>query len=181
MPTFYFGLKLMNVYQTQLESKLLDILAPSIADMGYEFIRIRVGGGSKRKHLQIMLDRLDGTMLTVGDCEKVSKHTSVLLDVEDPIEQEYILEVSSAGLNRPLTRTKDFIKYTGHLCKLTLKISHNGQRNFTGFITNAMDEEFIFLEKDTNESFTFPYSNVSDAHLIFEEKKNNKFKPKSRR
>ncbi len=171
----------MNVYQTQLEAKLLEIIEPSIVNMGYDVVRIRVGGGSKHKHLQIMLDRQDDSALNVDDCEKVSKHISVLLDVEDPIEQEYVLEVSSAGLNRPLTRAKDFSKYAGIPSKVTLKISHNGQRNFTGTIKEVKDETFAFEDRDTKEIFDFPFSNVSDAHLIFEEKKNNKFKPKRRR
>lgn len=171
----------MNVFQTQLEAKLVDILEPALSDMGYEIIRVRIGGGSKRKHLQLMLDKTDNSALMLEDCEKVSKHTSVLLDVEDPIEQEYILEVSSAGLNRPLTRIKDFEKYVGHAAKLALKIAINGQRNFSGVISQAKSDTFAFTEKATNEIYEIPYTNVADAHLVFEEKKNNKHNPKNRR
>jgi ribosome maturation factor RimP len=171
----------MNVYQTQLEGKLFEMLEPALTNMGFEIIRIKIGGGSKYKNLQIMLDRADGTMLTVGDCEQVSRHTSVLLDVEDPIEQEYTLEVSSAGLNRPLTRKKDFENYCGNGAKVTLKIAKNGQRNFTGTVSKANEDSFSFTEKDTSEVHEIPYANVADAHLLFEEKKNTKNKPKNRR
>jgi ribosome maturation factor RimP len=181
VPTFYFGCKVMNVYQTQLEARVAEILEPALVDMGYSLVRVRIGGSSKRKQLQLMLERADGTPVTVGDCEKISKHSSVLLDVEDPIEQEYTLEVSSTGLDRPLTRPKDFNTFAGQSAKVTLKIAVLGQRNFTGTITDSADDTFSFTVKDTGEIHSFPFNNVSEAHLIFEEKKNNKFKPKNRR
>ncbi len=171
----------MNIYQTQLEAKVVEILEPALVDMGYSLVRVRLGGSSKRKHLQLMLERADGSPINVGDCEKISKHSAVLLDVEDPIEQEYVLEVSSTGLDRPLTRPKDFQFFAGRLAKITLKIAALGQRNFTGIISDANEESFSFTVKDTGDIHTFPFSNVSEAHLIFEEKKNNKFKPKNRR
>ena len=79
----------MFVCLTQIENKIREIVEPSLTDMGYEIVRIRVGGGSKTKTLQIMLDRLDGEGLRLEDCEKASRHMAVLLDVEDPIEQQY--------------------------------------------------------------------------------------------
>jgi len=170
----------MFVCLTQIENKIREIVEPSLTEMGYEIVRIRVGGGSKRKTLQLMLDRVDGEGLQLGDCEKASRHIAVLLDVEDPIEQQYELEVSSPGIDRPLTRIKDFNERLNELVKVTLKIAYNGQKNYRGNIEKVNDSMLVIKDHETQELVEILYSNISEVCLIYEQKKNNKYKPKRR-
>lgn len=118
--------------EDSIEIKVLNILSASVEAMGYEIVRVRVQGSGESKALQVMIDRTDGKIVNVEDCEKVSKQVSALLDVEDPIEEAYNLEVSSPGLDRPLTRQKDFITYAGLEIKLESKGKIDGQAKFRG-------------------------------------------------
>jgi ribosome maturation factor RimP len=169
----------MFVCLTQLETKVYDIINSAIEDMGYEIVRIRIHGTAKRKTLQIMLDRLDGSPLLLADCEKVSKHVSVLLDVEDPIEQNYSLEVSSPGIERPLTREKDFITYASEPVKLALKIGIEGRKKFNAQIDKVQDNELFFTELEERRNYNVLFSNVAEASVIFDEKLKNKLKSKT--
>ena len=91
---------------TGLEARIADIITPTVIDLGYELVRVAVLG-RERPTVQIMADRADGSMITVEDCEKISRGVGAVLDVADPIPSLWTLEVSSAGIDRPLTRRKD--------------------------------------------------------------------------
>ena len=93
------------------------MIEPSLAAMGYEIVRVHISGGH-RPILQIMIERIDGREITVDDCADSSRAISALLDVEDPLPTAYELEVSSPGIDRPLTRPKDFERFAGHLAKI---------------------------------------------------------------
>lgn len=159
----------MNVYQTHTESKIAELITPPLIDMGYEVVRIRLGGGAFRKKLQLMLDRKDGTPLLLEDCEKASKYISVLLDVEDPIESEYILEVSSPGLERPLTRKEDFKKHQNKMVKIQTKFAINGQRNFIGAIGEADDKVLKLHTKNPEATVNIEFANIHESRLTGEE------------
>jgi ribosome maturation factor RimP len=164
-PTFCYKWNGMNIYQTQLEEQICQLIEPALKDMGYEPVRIRLMGTARNKTLQIMIDRRDGKAITVDDCEAASRHVSVLLDVGEIISSHYNLELSSAGINRPLTRRKDFAKYLGEVIKLTTKIAIAGQRNFTGRLQSATDDNIVLLPKESMQEISIAFTNIGDATL----------------
>ena len=104
------------IAKAAIDRRLAGIVTPTIEGLGFELVRLRLMGG-KRAVLQIMADRPDGG-IEVDDCAKISRGVSAVLDVEDPIAGEYVLEVSSPGIDRPLTRLKDFERYAGYEARL---------------------------------------------------------------
>lgn len=124
-------------FLTDLSMRIRDIIEPTIEAMGFELVRIRFGG-DRKPVLQIMAERPDGTM-DVDACADISREVSALLDVEDPIAQEYALEVSSPGIDRPLTRAKDFQRWQGFDAKVELDEAVNGQRRFSGRLDGLED------------------------------------------
>ena len=112
---FCFGSRPTHVH-TGLEARLADVIAPTLGDMGYELVRVAVLG-RERPTVQIMADRADGALITVEDCEAISHAVGAVLDVDDPIPGAWTLEVSSAGIDRPLTRVKDWNRFAGHLAR----------------------------------------------------------------
>ncbi|MHA1539216.1 MAG: ribosome maturation factor RimP [Alphaproteobacteria bacterium] len=153
--------------------KIKEIIAPSLEEMGYEVIRITTMGGDRRSILQIMADKIDRTNLSVGDCTVISRAISALLDVEDVISGAYNLEISSPGIDRPLTRLEDFVCYKGFDVKVELDTPlpvNTGQggadrRRFNGQIIEISDAEEIRL-KNENEEVVLPYALISKAKLV---------------
>ncbi|CAA7617597.1 ribosome maturation factor RimP [Magnetospirillum sp. SS-4] len=115
----------------ELQSRLEALIAPSLDAMGYELVRVQLQG-QQRLTLQIMADRKDGVMMAVEDCADISRALSALLDVEDPISGAYSLEVSSPGIDRPLTRAKDFERWAGFETKLEAIQPIEGRKRFRG-------------------------------------------------
>jgi ribosome maturation factor RimP len=120
------------VRENGLEARISAMVEPAILDLGFRLVRIKLSGLNGLT-LQIMAERPDGTM-SVEDCEKVSRTIAPVLDVEDPINQEYNLEISSPGVDRPLVRASDFARWVGHLVKLELAEPLDGRRRFRGEI-----------------------------------------------
>nr|WP_230978191.1 ribosome maturation factor RimP [Mangrovicoccus algicola] len=120
---------------------MAEIVEPVIADLGYELVRIRLMGG-KTHTLQIMADRPDGG-IEVDDCAKISTAVSAALDVEDPLEEAYTLEVSSPGIDRPLTRLKDFDIWAGYEAKIETTELIDGRRRFRGELAGVEDGEVL--------------------------------------
>lgn len=146
-----------------LEERIRDMIEPSLNDMGFDLVRVRVSG-SQRVTLQIMADRLDETPISVEDCADVSRAVSALLDVEDPIDDAYSLEVSSPGIDRPLTRLKDFARFAGHEAKIELDRLTDGRRRFRG-ILHGIEGEAVRIETDTGV-FEIPFEIIRDAKLV---------------
>ena len=121
---------------------LLFLVAPVVQDSGLELLRIRMTGQDGEQVLQIMVDRDEG-MITVEDCERVSRAISAVLDVEDPLTGKYILEVSSPGMARPLCRPKDFIRWVGLEAKLELSRAFDGRKRFHGVLSCYEDGEVL--------------------------------------
>ena len=145
-----------------IEKKISAIISPTIETLGYELVRVRLVPG-ETSTLQIMADRKSGE-IDVEDCSVISRDISVLLDVEDPIKDAYILEVSSPGIDRPLTRLKDFSNWQGYEVKLETYELINGQRRFKGEIYN-IEKDNITLAN--NGKFTeLSFKLVSEAKLI---------------
>jgi ribosome maturation factor RimP len=107
------------------------IVTPTVEGMGYELVRLTVSGG-QRKTLQVMAERKDGQNMSLEDCTHLSRAISAVLDVEDPIEGAYSLEVSSPGIDRPLTRAKDYERFAGFEAKLETLAPIDGRKRFKG-------------------------------------------------
>ena len=150
-----------------LLSQLEPIIAPAVEAEGYRLVRLRLMGG-KRKTLQIMAERADGSM-NVEDCAQLSRALSGFLERENPIEGEYVLEVSSPGIDRPLTRLVDFARWSGHEAKVELKSpDSNGRRRFRGRLL-GLEGSDIIIEVD-GARLAFAYASVAEAKLALTDK-----------
>jgi ribosome maturation factor RimP len=144
-------------------SQLEPIIAPAVEAAGYRLVRLRLIGG-KTKTLQIMAERPDGQM-DVEDCARLSRALSEVLDREDPLEGEYLLEVSSPGIDRPLTRLTDFSRWSGHEAKLELAAPDaTGRRRFKGLLL-GLDGNEVVLDVE-GERRTFPLRSIAEAKLV---------------
>lgn len=149
-----------------IETRIYDIINDEAEALGFEIIRVRVLG-SRNARLQIMAERANGGM-DVEDCADLSRHLSPILDVEDPIQGEYTLEISSPGIDRPLTRLKDFQDWQGHEARLELRWpSESGRKKFKGLIENVdKDTGDITLNCDDLGTHAFNFDNLNKAGLV---------------
>jgi ribosome maturation factor RimP len=154
------------VTERGLEARIANIVEPAIAGLGYRLVRVKVSAMNGMT-LQIMAERPDGTM-SVDDCEIVSRDLSPLLDVEDPIEREYHLEVSSPGIDRPLVRRSDFETWGGHLAKIELEQMLDGRKRFRGKLAGVEGGSVrVALEKADDGSFAMvPLEAIAEAKLV---------------
>jgi ribosome maturation factor RimP len=144
--------------------ELTDLIRPIAETLGYELVRVRVTGAA-HKTLQVMAEKPDGTML-VDDCATLSRAISDMLDIEDPIAEDYDLEVSSPGIDRPLTRPKDFARYVGHKAKIELvSPDAQGRRRYQVVIA-AADDTTVSLAISADETLTVPFSAIGEAKLV---------------
>lgn len=150
------------IAKTSIDQRLAGIVTPVIEDLGYELVRLRLMGG-KTPILQIMADKPDGG-IEVDDCGKISTEVSAILDVEDPIEEEYALEVSSPGIDRPLTRLKDFDAWAGYEAKLETTELIDGQRRFRGEIVGTEGDEVLVAIDQGTIGLKFEW--LCDAKLV---------------
>ena len=147
-----------------LESKIKEVLVPSLEAMGFSLVRIRIMGGGENRTLQLMIDRLDEQPVSIEDCALVSRNASALLDVEDPINGAYMLEVSSPGIDRPLTKERDFERYVGFEAKLELRDVQDGQRRFQGRLLGCENGVVKLLTEAGETSLSF--GTITAAKLI---------------
>jgi len=155
------------IAKTAIDKRLASILTPLIEGMGFELVRLRLMSG-KTQTLQIMAERPDGS-ISVDECGEISTAVSALMDVEDPIEDNYALEVSSPGIDRPLTRLKDFDTWAGYEAKLETTEMIDGRRRFKGELAGVeADEVLINLDTDGGEPVTIglQFDWLSDAKLV---------------
>ncbi len=137
---------------------------PTLEAMGFEVVRIALTGGEGTKTLQVMADRRDGSQISVDDCADISNALSAIFDVEEPVSGHYDLEISSAGIDRPLTRLKDFANYAGHEAKLETKIGVNGRRRFRGALA-GVDGENVKITTDEGDA-VIAFDNIGSAKLV---------------
>ncbi|MGD1957021.1 MAG: ribosome maturation factor RimP [Sphingomonadales bacterium] len=148
---------------TAQTEQLWTIMEPAAEALGYRLVRVSFGGG-QRAVLQVMAERPDGSF-TIDDCEALSRDLSAVLDVEDPIAQEYVLEVSSPGIDRHLVRLEDFEKFVGFEAKVTAKAQIDGRRRFTGRITDVQDDGMVQIDC-AEGTFPIPFDGIEKAKLI---------------
>lgn len=143
--------------------RIKQIITPAVEDMGYEIVRVQISG-THRPVLQVMAERTDGQAMTVDDCADISRGVSALLDVEDPISSAYTLEVSSPGIDRPLTRPRDFERFAGFEARVETRLPVDGRRRFRGHLRGIEDDR---VRIDTQEgTFEIPYDAIQRAKLI---------------
>jgi ribosome maturation factor RimP len=143
------------------------MIAPALDDMGYELVRVQLSGGTQHSRLQIMAERADQVGMTVDDCAEISRAVSALLDVEDPIGGSYDLEVSSPGIDRPLTRPQDFARFAGHQAKVETRQVIDGRRRFRGLL-KGIEDGCALLEME-GETVKLPVGEIEKAKLLVSE------------
>ena len=147
-----------------LEDKLAAIIAPRLELMGYELVRVAVLG-RERPTVQVMADRADGSQITVEDCQNISHDVSAAIDVDDPIPGAWTLEVSSAGIDRPLTRVKDWNRFAGHQARVETFFPQNGRKRFIGVVLGA-DETACRIRLDDGHEVTIRHPDIRRAKLV---------------
>ena len=152
--------------ETGLEARIAHIVEPVTEGLGYELVRVRVSTQNGMT-VQIMAERPDGGM-AVEDCEKLSREISPAMDVADLIAREYHLEVSSPGIDRPLTRAKDFSRWSGHEAKLEVEPAVNGRKRFRGTLLGVRDGAagVRFAGKVEAEEAWLPLEEIAEAKLV---------------
>jgi ribosome maturation factor RimP len=145
--------------------KVKSIVEPSLEAMGYELVRVQLTGGD-RPTLQIMAERADRGEMTVDHCAKISRTVSALLDVEDPIEAAYYLEVSSPGIDRPLTRLADFERFAGFEAKLEASTAIDGRRRFRGVLAGCDGDQVLVKQDGTDAAVAIPFDDLAKAKLV---------------
>ncbi len=156
------------VVEPGVAARVAAVAAPVLEGMGYRLVRIRVSGEAGCT-VQVMAERPDGTML-IEDCEAVSRALSPVLDVADPIERAYRLEISSPGIDRPLVRRSDFARFEGHLTKIDMAVAHEGRKRFRGKLA-GVEGDCVRLHRDDirageNPDALLPMADISDARLV---------------
>jgi len=150
------------IAKAAMDRRLAEIITPVIEDMGYELVRVRLMSG-KTSTLQIMADKPDGG-IEVDDCAQISTAIGAVLDVEDPIIDEYALEVSSPGIDRPLTRLKDFANFEGYEAKIETDEMIDGRRRFKGELAGVEEDEVLINIPEGTVGLKFEW--LSDAKLV---------------
>ena len=150
---------------TLIEANIRQIIENAVHDLGFSLVRVQyVGGQAGRNHLQIMTEPAEDREMTVEDCQMLSRHISVLLDVDDPIASPYVLEVSSPGIDRPLTRIEDFNRFSGELVKITLRQMFDGRRRFRGRLTGLSSNKKVGIETSFGR-FEFNFNEIETARI----------------
>ena len=155
------------IRESGLEARIAHIVEPIANGLGYELVRVKVSGLNGMT-VQIMAERADGTM-TVEDCEALSREVSPALDVADPINREYHLEISSPGIDRPLTRAKDFTVWAGHEAKVEMEQAIGGRKRFRGILLGTRDGEAGLRQADApaeSSEVWLPLDLIGEARLV---------------
>ncbi len=150
------------IAKAAIDRRLAQLVGPTIEGLGFELVRLRLMGG-KRAVLQIMAERPDGG-IEVDDCARISRAVSAVLDVEDPISGEYVLEVSSPGIDRPLTRLKDFERWSGYEARLETEEAIDGRKRFKGELAGVQDGEVLIEIPEGIIGLSFDL--LADAKLV---------------
>ncbi len=150
---------------------LTRLIEPEATALGFDLVRVKLFGKGDERTLQVMAERPDTRQLTIDDCADLSRRLSDMLDQleaegRDPIQDAYRLEVSSPGIDRPLTRLKDYADWAGHEARITLTEKLEGQRTFKGDLT-GVEGETVLIRSSAGVVATLPFAMIEDAKLVF--------------
>jgi ribosome maturation factor RimP len=151
------------VVEPGIAARVSAVVGPVLQGMGYRLVRIKVSGEAGCT-VQIMAERPDGSM-QIEDCEAISKALSPVLDVADPIDKAYRLEISSPGIDRPLVRRSDFERHAGHLVKVEMAVAHQGRKRFRGTLQGVTDNA-LRLHRDDDGEVLLVMEDIADARLV---------------
>ncbi len=165
----FFVIEVVKMSSTE---RIEEIITPSLTQEGYGIVRMNLNGARGSSTLQILIEKLNNEPVSVGDCVSVNRMISVLLDVEDPIDGAYHLEVSSPGVERPLVKLADFDRFKNKKVKIELKEAVGGRKKFKGLLKGVQDDNIILdaidLSGEETESFSFAHDDIQKANLVFE-------------
>ena len=145
------------------------LIEPEVKSLGYDLVRVMMIGGTSDPTLQVMAERPDTRQLDIADCERISHRLSELLDLADPIAGSYRLEVSSPGIDRPLTRPNDYADWAGFEARITLREPHEGRKQFSGTIEGLIHNH-VHLTDKTGQKHVIHPSDISSAKLVLTDK-----------
>lgn len=145
---------------------LARLIEPEARALGFDLVRVKLFGKGDERTLQVMAERPDTRQLTIDDCADLSRRLSDMLDREDPIEDAYRLEVSSPGIDRPLTRLQDYQDWAGHEARVTLTEKLDGQRTFKGDLA-GVEGDAVLIRSASGSVATLPFAMIDDAKLVF--------------
>ena len=146
--------------------ELTRLIEPEVESLGYQLVRVAFVGGRSDPTLQIMAERPETRQLDLGDCEAISRRLSDVLDAEDPITDSYRLEVSSPGIDRPLTRLKDYDDWCGHEARVTLAEPMGSRKQFSGTIRAAPVSGTVHILGKDGKDYTIPFASIASAKLL---------------
>ena len=143
--------------------QLEDILRPVVEGLGYEFWGIEFRSHGHHSKLRVFIDDAENG-IAIDDCEKVSRQVSGVMDVEDPIQTEYTLEVSSPGMDRPLFRLEQYEAFIGHKVQIKLRMAFEGRRKFLGLIKGVEDDDVVVVVDD--HEYLLPFDSIEKANIV---------------
>ena len=153
-------------------------IEPEVKNLGFDLVRVAMIGGASDPTLQVMAERPDTRQLDLADCEKISRRLSDWLDANDPIEGGYRLEVSSPGIDRPLTRLKDYADWAGHDARISLKEPRGDRKQYSGTL-QGLEGETVRLSGKDGQDYVLPFSDIASAKLLLTDKLINATAPLS--
>jgi ribosome maturation factor RimP len=142
------------------------LLEPEVESLGYRLVRVALVGGRSDPTLQVMAEKPSTRQLGLSDCETISRRLSEVLDEKDPIEGSYRLEVSSPGIDRPLTRLADFDDWKGHEARVTLEEPLNGRKQFSGMLRGTGEDGLVHLTGKDGVDYAIPFDSIHSAKLL---------------
>ena len=157
---------------------LARLIEPEVKSLGYDLVRVAMIGGTSDPTLQVMAERPDTRQLNLSDCEAISRRLSEWLDANDPIEGSYRLEVSSPGIDRPLTRLRDYSDWAGYEARVSLREPRGGRKQFSGTL-GGLDNNVVKLTDKSGAAHALPFSDISSAKLLLTDRLINATAPLS--
>jgi ribosome maturation factor RimP len=157
---------------------LSQTIEPEVKALGYELVRVAMIGSTSDPTLQVMAERPETGQLDIADCERISRRLSDMFDADDPIQGSYRLEVSSPGIDRPLTRLGDFANWAGHEARIALVEPSEGRKQFSGTL-EGVDGDTVKLEGKDGRAYAVPFSAIASAKLLLTDKLINATAPLS--
>ncbi len=152
--------------KTHIDDRILELADPIAEDLGLRIVRVRVMAG-KRRTVQIMAERKSDGLMGIENCEALSRELSATMEVEDPLDDAYVLEVSSPGIDRPLTAFEDFTAYEGYLARLELDRMVEGRKRFRGVLAGVENGHVdINLDGDDENTASVPFDWIAEAKLL---------------
>ena len=148
---------------------LAERIEPEVKSLGYDLVRVAMIGGTSDPTLQVMAERPDTRQLNLSDCEAISRRLSEWLDANDPIEGSYRLEVSSPGIDRPLTRLQDYADWAGHEARISLREPRDNRKQFSGTI-EGFDGTNVRLKDKSGAAHILPFDDIASAKLLLTDK-----------